>query len=226
MEARQGLDISKPAVAFSQSSIEVNGFPIRYCEAGQGDALICLQDDGHRPSKAHELIAQRHRLIVFETPGSDRSSARATSPKGLADAMHTAVAGIGIDRFSIMADSHSAELALRMAIAHPQRVDAFVLLAPAMPDVSEKDRNDEFEARLPSLETPVLTLIGTNDPIVSSASARRYREKLRDFHLVMVYGAGAAMDAERPEAVAAVVEDFLARGGSFIVRNRSGIIYP
>jgi len=229
MEARQDPDKSKPAVAFSQPSIEVDGFPIPYGEAGQGDALVCLQDGGLRLSGAHQLLAQRHRLIAFENPGLDRSRStwlRATSLRDLARVMTTAVSGLGIDHFSIMADSSGAELALRMAIERPQQIDAVVLLAPPAPHVTEPIRDVEFEESLASLEIPVLVMIGTNDRVGSPASAGIYREKLRNFHLVMVYGAGAAIDTDRPEAVAALIDDFLARGGAFIVRNRSGIIYP
>jgi len=140
--------------------------------------------------------------------------------------MTTAVSGLGIDHFSIMADSSGAELALRMAIERPQQIDAVVLLAPPAPHVTEPIRDVEFEESLASLEIPVLVMIGTNDRVGSPASAGIYREKLRNFHLIMVYGAGAAIDTDRPEAVAALIDDFLARGGAFIVRNRSGIIYP
>lgn len=94
------------------------------------------------------------------------------------------------------------------------------------PHLVEPHRDDEFKVSLSNLEPPVLALIGRHDPVISSATVQIYREKLRNFHLVMVYDAGAAMDAERPEAVAALVDDFLTRGESFLVRNQSGIIYP
>jgi pimeloyl-ACP methyl ester carboxylesterase len=241
MPAQQDVDVSKPAVVFSQSTIETDGFSIPYAEAGQGDALVCLQESGLRLSRAHELIAQRRHLIALETSGLARSSARATSLKELAHTMHTAVSSLGIDHFSILANSVGARLALWMAIAQPRRVPSVVLLAstatPLPPGLEVKPEapathvigphsDDEFEVGVSSLETPVLALVGTNDPAISSATAPIYREKLRNFHLVMVYDAGTAMDAERPEAVAAVVDDFLTREGSFIVRNKSGIIYP
>lgn len=234
--------MSKPAIVFSQSSIEVDGVPILYGEAGQGDALVCLQDGGLRLSRAHELMAQRRHLIAFETAGLGRPAARATSLKDLADTIRAAVSSIGIDRFSIMASSDAAQLALRMAIAQPEQVQAVVLLAPAAiraegsalrinseVEVTKHPAagsDDEFEASLTNLETPVLALIGTDNHVASSAAAQVYRDKLRNFHLVMVYGAGDAMDVERPEAVAALVDDFLTRGESFIVRNKSDIIYP
>jgi len=267
--------MSKPAALFSQSSIEIDGFPILYREAGQGDALVCLQNGELRLSRAHELMAQRRHFIAFETPGFSRSPTEATAPKDLAHTIHAAISKIGIDHFSIMANSFADKLVLWMAIAEPQRVQAVVLLAPAAvrpaerpavgsnpearaamhpaanstrlqrdaapapfpPELAEKqeapaldlgepDRDDEFEVSLSKLETPVLALIGTHDPVISSATVKIYREKLRNFHLVMVYDAGAAMDAERPEAVAALVDDFLTRGGSFLVQNKSGIIYP
>jgi pimeloyl-ACP methyl ester carboxylesterase len=241
MPAQQDVELSKPDVVFSQSVIEADGFPIRYGEAGQGDTLVCLQEGGLRLSRAHELMAQRRHLVALEIPGPGRSPARPTSLKDLAHTMHTAVSNMGLDHFSIMAHSSGARLALWMAIVQPQRVPSVVLLAPAAAPlpaelevkrgapaahVIEPHRDDEFEVGLSSLDTPVLALVGTNDPAMSSATAQIYREQLRNFHLVMVYDAEAAMDAERPKAVAAVIDDFLTREGSFIVRNKSGIIYP
>jgi hypothetical protein len=42
----------------------------------------------------------------------------------------------------------------------------------------------------------------------------------------MVYDAAHATDADRPEAVASVVDDFLRRQESFLVRQKSGLIHP
>jgi hypothetical protein len=37
---------------------------------------------------------------------------------------------------------------------------------------------------------------------------------------------GGRIDADRPEAVASVVDDFLERHASFLVRQLSGLIHP
>jgi pimeloyl-ACP methyl ester carboxylesterase len=55
---------------------------------------------------------------------------------------------------------------------------------------------------------------------------RLYREKLPNCHFILVYDAGHAIDADRPEAFASLVGDFLIRRESFIVPKHSGLIHP
>ena len=45
-------------------------------------------------------------------------------------------------------------------------------------------------------------------------------------HLVMVYVAAHAIDADRAEAVASVVDDFLLHKEEFLVRRKSDLIHP
>ena len=45
-------------------------------------------------------------------------------------------------------------------------------------------------------------------------------------HLVLIYDAAHALDSDRPEAFAALVEDFLEHKGQFVVRRESGLLYP
>ncbi len=87
-------------------------------------------------------------------------------------------------------------------------------------------RDAEFESRLAALEIPVLVLFGTEDTITPPEGARLYREMLPDCHLMLVYDAAHAIDADRPEALVEVVADFLARHGRFLVRQDSDLVYP
>ena len=75
-------------------------------------------------------------------------------------------------------------------------------------------------------DLPVLAMFGTLDQVTPTEGARLYREILPNCHLMMVYDAAHAIDADRPEAVTAVVVDFLARHESFLVNKESGIIHP
>ena len=43
---------------------------------------------------------------------------------------------------------------------------------------------------------------------------------------MLVYDAAHAIDADRPEALASVVADFLARKDRVLVRNRSDLVHP
>jgi hypothetical protein len=42
----------------------------------------------------------------------------------------------------------------------------------------------------------------------------------------MVYDAAHAIDADRPEATASLVDDFLNRHEQFLVQNKSSLIHP
>lgn len=99
-----------------------------------------------------------------------------------------------------------------------QRALSARLLGPA--------RDAEFEERLAALDLPVLVLFGTEDTITPPEGARLYRQILPDCHLMLVYDAAHAIDADRPEALTEVVADFLARHGKFLVRQDSDLVYP
>ena len=55
---------------------------------------------------------------------------------------------------------------------------------------------------------------------------RRYKELLPNSHLVLVYDAAHAIAADRPEAFAEVVEDFLERHEAFVISRADTVIYP
>jgi pimeloyl-ACP methyl ester carboxylesterase len=87
-------------------------------------------------------------------------------------------------------------------------------------------RDAPFEARLAKLPHPVLALFGTADRVTPPEGAHLFREILPHCHIVLVYDAAHAIDADRPEALASVVGDFLARQDRFLVRETSGVIQP
>ncbi|HEY5609437.1 MAG TPA: alpha/beta fold hydrolase [Alphaproteobacteria bacterium] len=261
--------------AFSTEFVQADGFRIRYRAAGDGEPLICLHGGGGlRISRAHEMLAERRRVIAFEIPGFGESpeNTRSESLEALAHSMNAAVAALDVAGFGLMGNSFGTKLALWMAIVRPAPVRAIVLVAPAairedaraspanvspeqsasllyahpdrqpavappLPDIEAKQRaltrrllgpprDAAFEARLRELETPVLALFGTADRVTPPTAAHLYREILPNCHNVMVYDAAHAIDAERPEAVASVVEDFLDRQARFLVRHTSGLIHP
>jgi pimeloyl-ACP methyl ester carboxylesterase len=62
--------------------------------------------------------------------------------------------------------------------------------------------------------------------MIPSEMGRLYSEKLPNCHLILVYDAGHAVDADRPEAFVSVVSDFLQRHEAFLVNRQSGLIHP
>jgi pimeloyl-ACP methyl ester carboxylesterase len=87
-------------------------------------------------------------------------------------------------------------------------------------------RDEALESRMPGLHVPVLVLFGTMDRMIPPEMGRLYCEKLPNCHLILVYDAGHAVDADRPEAFVSVVGDFLQRHEGFLVNRQSGLINP
>jgi pimeloyl-ACP methyl ester carboxylesterase len=121
-----------------------------------------------------------------------------------------------------------------MMFAHPERLPP---MPPVDPELVKKSiglamrvmaasTEAEMEARFADAKMPILVLMGTADRLIPPQMGRHYREKLPDAYVVMIYDAAHALDVERPEAVAAVIEDFLARRDKFIVTSASSAIFP
>jgi pimeloyl-ACP methyl ester carboxylesterase len=87
-------------------------------------------------------------------------------------------------------------------------------------------RDAALEEKLPSLSTPTLVAFGTEDRLTPPEMARLYRQHYANAHLMLIYDAAHLVDLDRPEAVAEVVGDFLARKERFLVSEQSGVIHP
>jgi len=69
-------------------------------------------------------------------------------------------------------------------------------------------------------------VFGLSDRIVAPEAAGIYREKIANCHSSIVYDAGHAIVAERPEALLDVVSDYVERQETFIVGKGEGVINP
>jgi len=69
-------------------------------------------------------------------------------------------------------------------------------------------------------------LFGTGDDVVPPAMGRVYKASMSNCHLVFVYAAGHAISADRPEAFAEVVLDFLERHEAFVISRARTVIHP
>jgi pimeloyl-ACP methyl ester carboxylesterase len=118
--------------------------------------------------------------------------------------------------------------------AHPERQPA---VAPFPPEVEAKQRalvnrligpprDPALEQAMRTLEVPTLVLFGTEDRLTPPELGRVYREIMPSSHLVIVYDAAHAVYADRPEAFAAIVTEFLEHREAFVIRRESGLLYP
>jgi pimeloyl-ACP methyl ester carboxylesterase len=122
----------------------------------------------------------------------------------------------------------------RLLYAHPERMPPRPAQDPAIQAKQASlvgrlrgpDRDAALEALLPGLATPTLVLFGTQDRLMPSELGRHYKTLLPNCNLVLVYDAGHAIGAERPEAFAEIVGDFFDRHEAFIISRYETLINP
>lgn len=123
-----------PGQAFAERHVEADGFRIRYLEAGQGEPVVWLHGaGGPNLTRAHDLLAERFRVLAFEVPGFGQSPAneRSTSYPALAATMAAATQGLGLGRFHLWGTSFGGRLAVWLAAGAPELLETLVLEAPA-----------------------------------------------------------------------------------------------
>ena len=122
----------------------------------------------------------------------------------------------------------------RLIFAHPERLGPRPAPDPAIlakqtaltGRLRGPERDPELEARMRELPTPTLVLFGALDRVMPPEMGRHYKTLLPNCHLVFVYDAGHEIDTDRPEAFAAVVEDFLERHEAFLISRTETVINP
>jgi pimeloyl-ACP methyl ester carboxylesterase len=170
---------------------------------GSGPLVVWLHT-GEKTPAAVSLLAQHFRVLVF-------TIGHTTSLQD--DAVANAIGPHASEPVGLIADATSADAALRFAAARPDLVRALTLIAPAVPH------------KLPGeLKTPVMALFGTRD--APAHIGRMMREVISGCHVMFVYDTDHDLANQRPEAVEAILREFLTAGDRFLVTSKSSKIYP
>ncbi len=226
-----------------EKRLDADGLGIRYLEAGAGAAVVVLHGgEGAGWSPIHERLAAGHRVIAPEIPGFGGAPGAAASMRERARTINSFAAKLGLEHYRIVTTGVSARIAMWAAIEAPDRIDALAMIAPmailpddwspppaaseTLPKLIGPRRDSELENRLGELKMPVLVVFGTRDTVVPPAVGRIYRERIPNCYYQLIYDAGHAIAAERPDALARLVADFMERGDAFIVNRASGLINP
>lgn len=223
------------AAVFTEHTLHVDGLPIRYLEAGQGEPVVVLcssEELTHSPF--FTLLAQQRRVIAFEFFSFPRSLVedRPAPSRDAARRLAQALAVIGLDHYVLIGVAASAPPALWQALDAPEHVDALVLISPSVllpagrTAASGSASEPALTSRLGEIQTATLILLGTDDASVPPETGRRYVEQLPNCYYVLVYDAGQALLTERPDALYAAVSDFVQRRGAFIIERQSTAINP
>ncbi len=126
---------ARDRVAHGSVLIATGCGPIEYQEAGQGVPLLAVHGSGGGYDQGMAFagaLAQRGvRVIAMSRFGYLRTPMPAdASAAAQADAHVCLLDALGIDRAGVLGGSAGAPSALQMAIRHPERVSALVLLVP------------------------------------------------------------------------------------------------
>jgi pimeloyl-ACP methyl ester carboxylesterase len=176
-------------------------------EAGQGPVIVILRG-GDRPSKAAAVLANNFRVLSYSIDGK---AAVADVASELAAALGTQ----NVAEAAIIADAGAAATAMAFAVAHPALAQSVALMSPSgsVGDAS-------------NLKSPAMVLFGTADAARAPDAARTLSRSIPNCRLVYVYDAAGQIDDERPEAVAAALQDFAVRRERYLVNSKSNYLYP
>ena len=128
---------ARPASAVTHRTVTVNGLTIFYREAGPSDAPTVLLLHGF-PTSSHmyrdliPALADRYHVVAPDFPGFGQSSMPSREEfqytfANLADVTGRFTEALGLDRYTLYVMDYGAPVGFRLALAHPERIEALVV---------------------------------------------------------------------------------------------------
>lgn len=113
-------------------TVDVRGTRIAWYERGDGPPLVMLMGTGSTMAEWDpallDLLSEHHRLVLVDYPGLGRSGPwRGESFDDLAGTISGFMDAIDVDHANVLGWSMGGFVAQRLAIDHPDRVDALIL---------------------------------------------------------------------------------------------------
>ncbi len=118
------------------SHVDLDGVRVAYASAGEGTALVFLHGlSSYMGYWEHQLphFAQSHQVFALDLPGYGMSSRPGApyTPPWFAQTVVDWMDEVGLSSAVFVGHSMGGQVALTLALEHPERVDALVLAAPA-----------------------------------------------------------------------------------------------
>jgi abhydrolase domain-containing protein 14 len=115
-------------------------------------------------------------------------------------------AKLGIEeKVALVGPSMGGGIAVSFALAHPEKISALILIAPALGNLSDAERS-----RISELEMPVLLLWGEKDNVFPPADyGKLLKDELPHSKLLILSQAGHAAYLQKPSEFNEIVSDFL-----------------
>ncbi|GAB2480318.1 alpha/beta fold hydrolase [Nocardiopsis aegyptia] len=166
--------------------LELSKTRIEYTESGTGDAVVWLHGSGPGATGMSNFgpnlpAFADFRNIVFDLPGWGASPRHTDEPLifHAAETVTEAMTALGVERAHLVGNSYGGGVAMRIAIAHPERVGRIVLMAPG--------------GVLPTDAPP--WPIGLEHLFAYMAGPEPSRDAMADFVRLMVHDQGLATEA-------------------------------
>jgi pimeloyl-ACP methyl ester carboxylesterase len=126
----------KAKIRVSRYEARVEGWPVRYEAAGQGEPVILvhgLSGSTRWWSRNVQAIAERHRVYLVDLPGFGkmRRSRRRFILAEAADWLSEWMGAVGLERAHLVGHSMGGYICLHLAASRPEAVRRLVLVAPA-----------------------------------------------------------------------------------------------
>jgi pimeloyl-ACP methyl ester carboxylesterase len=167
--------------------VDVDGGRLYYEEAGQGPTVVLLHDGLLHSGTWDEQLApwsSHHRVIRYDRRCYGRSPV-AWAPYSDLDDLLTLIDALAVDKTAIVGASRGGRLAVDFTLAHPERVDALVLVGAV---VGGMEDSTHFTARNLRNQGPLYTGGGVeevierlvDDPYLTAASSSVARAHIRE----------------------------------------------
>ena len=127
-------------------------------------------------------------MLALDLPGYGRSE---TSPVGHETFLAEAMASLGIEKAAVVSPSMSGQFSFPLVVRSPDKVSAFVPVAPA--------GSERYLRLLKKVRVPALVVWGQQDRVLHPGTAGILQMLLIKSEVVMMQGVGHVPMLEEPE---------------------------
>jgi abhydrolase domain-containing protein 14 len=190
------LFLALQTTAIQERELRLSEKRVHYLEAGNPAGLPVLLLHGARYnsetwkslSTLDVLAKEGFRVIALDLPGYGRSEVSPLDPEIF---LGEAMSALGLSSAVIVSPSMSGQFSFPLLIRSPEKVSAFVPVAPA--------GSDKYLRLLQKVKVPTLVVWGEKDEIIPMEKSDALTAVLEDAKRVILKDAGHPCYVEKPE---------------------------
>ena len=190
----------------AELTLDVNEQSFRVLDSGIGPAVLLLHGIGGTRDVWREqvpaLVAGGFRVLAPDLRGFAVGPDERRNIGETIDDIRSILRTLGVPRVHVVGQDRGAEVAWMLALTHSKRVDRVVVLGAGYPDAE----------RFAPLGNAVMAIWGSRDDSVTEATVRAAAEHVAGpWRFERLEDTGAAIPAEQPARLNALLLDFLAQ---------------